>query len=1152
MGRAVALRNGGEAKVPIYQLNLVRGPDNDPVQFGGLGPIADSPSIDPIHLPSAAILLVNWSDIACTVWAQLLAGFGMPYCLVQVSTRIVGDKIVDRLLSDSRIGPLLLQTPIHLIGHSRGSGVVSRVAQRLGELGIWTNHLTYLDPQPLTFFADDQPANVWDTVIFAEDYRQNLQIPMGENLPGTSNWDISVNLCPSSLPPLSPPTSCVWPYTNLPHSKVHAFYFGTIAPSNDDGDGIAIDDAWYPLAGRFTTTGYYFARTAQRAGFPGTRPSAGISNRFPGGAANRIDHVATPVAGSAYPNVLIVAPTTYTHTLGQSVLIPFVAQDFDSPYDVYFELDDDTNPFNGSANGCTATLGPPRHLEPTTGPQSCTQGSGCEFSYVATTVGSCYIRTRATDGVHTRYDYTFTPVTVSESPPSAAVTSFAVPENYAINQDYQQQLGLPGASTLAVTTSGKLSPYVPSSCGAGDVGDYIEITDQTGNVIRRLSGTWNQTFNVAGASIRVRFHSNCYTYGLDGLIGPATVSVVATSDSPRDFAVPTNYGIGSDYEQVLFAANAQALTVTTSGKLSPYVSSSCGTGDVGDYIEITDQTGNVIRRLNGTWNQTFNVAGASIRVRFHSNCYTYGLDGLIGPATVDIAPSLPGAPDTVPDAFAFSSVANATPNSAVTSDSIAISGINTSTSIIVSNGFYRVNNGPLSALPGTIYPGDRVAAVGIAPSAPGETSSTIVTIGGVAGTFSVSSPLSGDPDLRSLLVSTGTLLPAFSSGVLKYQVNVAYDVTSIAFTPTADESSANVTVNGTGVPSGSTSVPIGLAIGNNAISIVVKAQGGATRTYGIDVVRAAPLFRAYLSGTGNDANPCTLQQPCRLLPAALEAISNGGEIWLLDSANYNTATVNIGKSVTILAIPGSLGSVVANGGDAIKVDAAGARVVLRNLALLNFGGGVNGVDFLHGAEVTVEDCEIYGMSNAAINASAPDGRLNVLRGVMRDNAAYGVSVLGSVTATLAGVHIINNALAGLVAGGDVQATVSDAVIANNATFGVSVQVIGGATGRVTVENSVLRANAGAGIEAFADGAGDLVQIMVSHSSLSGNGSGVFASTNAGGTVEFVLSGNVITNNSTGVNVIGSGTSVIRSREDNSIKANVTDVAGAQLLQLPSR
>jgi hypothetical protein len=63
---------------------------------------------------------------------------------------------------------------------------------------------------------------------------------------------------------------------------------------------------------------------------------------------------------------------------------------------------------------------------------------------------------------------------------------------------------------------------------------------------------------------------------------------------------------------------------------------------------------------------------------------------------------------------------------------------------------------------------------------------------------------------------------------------------------------------------------------------------------------------------------------------------------------------------------------------------------------------------------------------------------------------------------------------------------------------------------------------------------------------------VFASTNAGGTVEFVLSGNVITNNSTGVNVIGSGTSVIRSREDNSIKANVTDVAGAQLLQLPSR
>ena len=73
----------------------------------------------------------------------------------------------------------------------------------------------------------------------------------------------------------------------------------------------------------------------------------------------------------------------------------------------------------------------------------------------------------------------------------------------------------------------------------------------------------------------------------------------------------------------------------------------------------------------------------------------------------------------------------------------------------------------------------------------------------------------------------------------------------------------------------------------------------------------AQLFRAYLAPDGLDTNPCTLAAPCRLLPAALAAVASGGEIWMLDTANYNTATVTIGKSVSILAVPGAVGSVVA-------------------------------------------------------------------------------------------------------------------------------------------------------------------------------------------------------------------------------------------------
>lgn len=65
----------------------------------------------------------------------------------------------------------------------------------------------------------------------------------------------------------------------------------------------------------------------------------------------------------------------------------------------------------------------------------------------------------------------------------------------------------------------------------------------------------------------------------------------------------------------------------------------------------------------------------------------------------------------------------------------------------------------------------------------------------------------------------------------------------------------------------------------------------------------AALFRTYVSINGNDANPCTLPAPCRLLPPALAAVDDGGEVWILDSGNFNTSNVNVNKSVSILAVP---------------------------------------------------------------------------------------------------------------------------------------------------------------------------------------------------------------------------------------------------------
>lgn len=128
-------------------------------------------------------------------------------------------------------------------------------------------------------------------------------------------------------------------------------------------------------------------------------------------------------------------------------------------------------------------------------------------------------------------------------------------------------------------------------------------------------------------------------------------------------------------------------------------------------------------------------------------------------------------------------------------------------------------------------------------------------------------------------------------------------------------------------------------------------------------VAHAGIFRAYLSLTGSDANPCTLPQPCRLLPAALAAANDGGEIWMLDSANYNVAPVTIDKGIKILAIPGEMGSIVGNGGDALVINAPNKDVTLRNLVILNLANGLHGVNIVDAGAVHIEKTTIHDFTD---------------------------------------------------------------------------------------------------------------------------------------------------------------------------------------------
>lgn len=275
----------------------------------------------------------------------------------------------------------------------------------------------------------------------------------------------------------------------------------------------------------------------------------------------------------------------------------------------------------------------------------------------------------------------------------------------------------------------------------------------------------------------------------------------------------------------------------------------------------------------------------------------------------------------------------------------------------------------------------------------------------------------------------------------------------------------------------------------------------------------AQLFRTYLKSTGNDANPCTAQQPCRLLPAALSAVASGGEIWILDSANFNTATVNINKSVTVLAIPGATGSVVATGGaPAISIATAGVQVALRNLVIVPFGSGTSGITMTAGNSLSVERCQIFGLTAGSGIHVSTGARVKVTDSILRGNN-HGVLAENTAAVDIANSKIVGNASHGVfvnaITPGITTATVSDSVVSDNSVGARAFSSVSGASARLYVNRLTVATNATSGLASEAAGSG-VALLSVGDTAIDRNGTGILQS-GAGAKVN-TLGTNYIGNN----------------------------------------
>lgn len=111
------------------------------------------------------------------------------------------------------------------------------------------------------------------------------------------------------------------------------------------------------------------------------------------------------------------------------------------------------------------------------------------------------------------------------------------------------------------------------------------------------------------------------------------------------------------------------------------------------------------------------------------------------------------------------------------------------------------------------------------------------------GSLPSASAASSDASLDLLVISAGTLAPAFDSGTMTYTSVVTNTTASVTVQPTAAPG-ATVTVNGTTVVSGATSLPVALSVGTNTITLVVTAGNAITqKTYTVTVQRSTPADR---------------------------------------------------------------------------------------------------------------------------------------------------------------------------------------------------------------------------------------------------------------------------------------------------------------------
>jgi parallel beta helix pectate lyase-like protein len=251
----------------------------------------------------------------------------------------------------------------------------------------------------------------------------------------------------------------------------------------------------------------------------------------------------------------------------------------------------------------------------------------------------------------------------------------------------------------------------------------------------------------------------------------------------------------------------------------------------------------------------------------------------------------------------------------------------------------------------------------------------------------------------------------------------------------------------------------------------------------------AQATRTWVSGVGDDLNPCSRTAPCKTFAGAISKTATDGVINVLDPGGFGTVTIT--KALTIDG-GGAEGSVLLGMGvDGIVVSNPGgsAVVTLRNLSIYGVGAGLAGV-VVTGAVggVHIEDCIMSSFTVSGIDFHPTSGVLFVSNTKILDSGVSGILVTGrqatldnvQVEGNLAGVRAVSgswvsirhssingNPFTGLLADGGSVIDINDSIASQN---GRGLTVTGG--GEMLVHGTTITGNTVSGLSN--DGSGLLI------------------------------------------------------------------------------